>query len=241
MCSVTLWPRTRGFLLGMNRDERRDRVTGLPPVLEKSEDVWVISPLEPTGGTWISLNDHGVGFALVNWYAQPFVAQAPIRSRGDLIRNLRHYSSPDSARRSLSDIVLNHLHPFRLVGIFPALQQVVEWRWSGTGLQEDSHDWAARQWLSSGWDEPGAQRSRSAVFERLRNEAGAGTVGWMRNLHASHEPEPGPYSTCMHRPDAATVSYTELEVDGSRGELRHHDGPLCETRSWVAEALSLRP
>ena len=38
------------------------------------------------------------------------------------------------------------------------------------------------------------------------------SLAWMRRLHRSHVPAPGPFSICVHREDARTVSYTEIEA-----------------------------
>ncbi len=240
MCSVTLWTRSRGYLLGMNRDESRTRISALPPEKESAHQRQVISPREPEGGTWISMNDFGVSFALVNWYSQSRLASVPIVSRGKIVRTLRSAIHPNEARSLLAQFDLNHLNSFRLVGVFPETETVLEWQWGGKELLQVEHRWAPAQWISSGWDEPGAQRARSAVFESFREDSDAGTSPWLRKLHGSHCDGPGPYSTCMHREDAATVSYTEIEVDTTGGELRYLSGPLCESHEWYCDRL-LKP
>ena len=45
--------------------------------------------------------------------------------------------------------------------------------------------------------------------------------------HASHLPERGPYSTCMHRPDARTFSFSWLRLDGSSVEYRYTPRSPC--------------
>ena len=45
---------------------------------------------------------------------------------------------------------------------------------------------------------------------------------------ASHEPERGPFSICMHRREAATVSYTEIDVTRNRATMGYVPGPLCK-------------
>lgn len=240
MCTVTLWTRPRGYLLGMNRDESRTRISALPPTLEKVRQCQVIGPKEPEGGTWISMNDFGVSFALVNWYSRLSQAIAPVVSRGEIVRSLRTAGHRGEARRLLARMNLKSLNPFRFVGVFPDEEAVLEWRWGGQELQEVAHPWVPCQWISSGWDEPGAQRTRAAVFERLRQAPDAGTIPWLRQLHGSHSDGPGPYSTCMHRNDAATVSYTEVEFGPGGGELRYWSGPLCEAHEWHCDTLPKR-
>ena len=237
MCTVTLWTRPRGYLLGMNRDESRQRISALPPRQETARRRQVVHPGEPQGGTWISMNELGISFALVNWYSRHCPACPPVMSRGEIVRTLRSAGHPGEARGFLAAFDLIHLSPFRLIGVFPETETVLEWQWGGNELLEVAHRWEPTQWISSGWDEPGAQRTRSAVFERFREDFDAGTIRWLRKLHGSHGDGPGPYSTCMHRENAATVSYTEIEADTTGGELRYFSGPLCESHAWYCDRL----
>jgi hypothetical protein len=104
-------------------------------------------------------------------------------------------------------------------------------------LRRLKHRWRAQQWISSGYDEPGAQRVRGRTFQRLRRIKSAGSLDWLRALHSSHLPERGPYSTCMHRSDAATVSYSEVEVQKKTSALRYHDGPPCQCGRFIVKEL----
>jgi hypothetical protein len=92
--------------------------------------------------------------------------------------------------------------------------------------------WKTQQWISSGFDEPTAQRVRSRVFRSVLRERSAGGLGWLRRLHRSHSPQSGPFSTCMHRTDAATVSYTEISVSDHRAKMGYHGGPPCKSAFW---------
>ncbi len=227
MCTVTFWPRDQGFLVGMNRDEKISRAAGLPPFLSHVRARKVIHPREPGGGTWIVANDRGVGFALVNWYEVAAGPTNPSISRGDVVLEMRDCPEPKEASSRIGRLNLAGVNPFRLIGFFPSEALLWEWRWDLRRLVGEQFSWAPRQWISSGHDEPGAQRTRGAVFERLRTAADAGSVGWLRRVHASHDPEPGAYSTCMHRADAATVSYTEVSVSGTEVAVGYHAGSPC--------------
>jgi len=227
MCTVTFLPRRKGYHLGMNRDESRARIGGLPPartVLDRRE---YLSPSEPGGGTWICLNDAGVCLSLINWYAvTKRVPRSPV-SRGRVIRTSQSAHSPSLVRKALSEMPLHRINPFRLIGVFPVEQCILEWRWNLENLVTKPHAWTPRQWVSSGFDEPEAQRVRRRIFQQARGQASFGTLDWLRRLHRSHRPVAGPFSTCMHREDAVTVSYTEVSVVGGRGVMRYHDGAPC--------------
>ena len=227
MCTVTFIPGRKGYRLGMNRDEQRNRARGRPPERTELSDCASLSPSEPSGGTWIGLNDRGVTLALINWYSVTRrVAKQPV-SRGEIIPAARTAGSPEQVVVALRSLPLRRINPFRLIGVFPAATIIVEWRWDLRRLVARRHRWEAQQWISSGFDEPKAQRVRSIVFRTAKRQASFGSLDWLRRLHRSHAPEPGPFSTCMHRGDAVTVSYTEVSVDGSRGAMTYHDGPPC--------------
>lgn len=55
---------------------------------------------------------------------------------------------------------------------------------------------------------------------------------WLAELHRSHRPFSGPYSICVHRPDAATVSYTELVLNSRLISMHYVDGSPCETSGF---------
>jgi hypothetical protein len=70
---------------------------------------------------------------------------------------------------------------------------------------------------------------RSRNFGEALRQASAGSTEWLRRLHRSHSPKRGPYSTCMHRDDAATVSYTEVVVSRHGATMGHTPGAPCCT------------
>lgn len=239
MCSVTFWPQGDRYLLAMNRDELLSRVAGLPPARSVVGSRIVVHPSEPGGGTWISVNDRGVSIALVNWYEIPTRAPEPTASRGGVVWTLRDCLRSSEALSRLHQLPLSRMNPFRAVGVFPAERVVHEWRWNQRELTSRIHPWSPGQWLSSGYDEPAAQRIRAAAFESMRTDSDAGSTNWARRLHASHAPERGPFSTCMHRADAETVSYTEVEVQNHSLCMRYHNSCLCSRRALSCVEIPL--
>jgi len=219
----------------MNRDEQRTRPLGLAPEAFRLGDTWVLHPREPGGGTWISVNDRGVAFALINWYAISTPPPNPVVSRGDVVLTVRDSPSARAGDRKIKALPLAQFRPFRLIGFFSTETVVQEWQWNQVSLNSVRHRWEQRQWISSGHDEPAAQRSRGAVFDSGRREPDAGDQAWFRRLHASHTPEYGAGSTCMHRPEAHTVSYTEIETTPDLSVLRHL--PQAPCRGWSTESV----
>ncbi len=219
MCTVTFIARQRGYCLGMNRDELLTRTTGLPPQLKKISGRVVLCPTEPGGGTWIAVNDGGVTLGLINWYAVSARVKGDPISRGTIINNLCVAASPKVVGEILGSLALRRINPFRLVTIYLETREVVEWRWDLKKLTSQDHAWETQQWISSGFDERTAQRVRDKTFRAALRLRSAGSRDWLRRLHRNHSPAAGPFSTCMHRADAATVSYTEVAVAGARVEM----------------------
>jgi hypothetical protein len=230
MCTVTFIARQRGYCLGMNRDEKLTRPIGLPPKKQKVDGRAIISPSEPGGGTWIAVNDYGTTLALINWYSITARVGVKAVSRGEVIHSISTANSPDGADAALHRLTLNRMNPFRLIGVFPATGEIVEWRWNLKRLVRKNHSWKTQQWISSGFDEPTAQRVRGRTFHLARQQASAGSLNWLRRLHRSHSPHSGPFSTCMHRADAATVSYTEVSTTARKATMRYYAGAPCREK-----------
>src|SRR6266704_2442821 len=228
MCTVTFIARQRGYCLGMNRDEKLTRPAGLPPKKKTMNGRTVLCPSEPGGGTWIALNDGGTTFALINWYSITARVAGKAVSRGEVVNSVSTASSPDLADTALAELPIHRINPFRLIGVFPATGEIVEWRWNLKQLVRKNHRWKSQQWISSGFDEPTAQRVRSKTFQRAERQHSADSLDWLRRLHRSHSPQAGPFSTCMHRADAATVSYTEVAVSTRDATMRYHVGAPCK-------------
>jgi hypothetical protein len=228
MCTVTLIARRNGYCLGMNRDEQRSRVAGLPPERRAVKGRAMIGPSEPGDGMWIALNDSAATLALINWYSIPTRVNTNIVSRGDVVRNAGHATSPAEVQAALAQLPLKRMNPFRLIGVFPKTREVAEWRWDLKKLACTSHGWKTRQWISSGFDEPAAQSVRGKTFRQAQRQRSTGSLDWLRRLHRSHSPQTGPFSTCMHRADAATVSYTEISISPRGDVMRYHAGAPCQ-------------
>lgn len=241
MCTVSFLTRADGFALAMNRDERRSRPRGRPPAAHRSGSRTVLMPSEPAGGTWIAVNDAGAAFALINWYRIDRAVTGPVASRGLVVPALAGTHGPVAAGKALARLPLDKMRPFRLVAVFPRGRRLVEWRWNGRRLIRRRWRWADRVWVSSGFDEPAAQRIRGAVFGHARRQPGAGTLTWLRQLHRSHRPEPGPFSFCMHRAEAVTVSYTDVVVTDRRVRMHHRLGSPCTDAATSSRSTLSRP
>jgi hypothetical protein len=216
------------YVMAMNRDEKIVRGAGVPPEMHEFDGTRAIYPNDGDGGTWFATNEYGIAFALLNWNdVTPHSIDHKARSRGQVIPALI-----DS--RSLSDLhavfdVSNFtgMLPFRLVGVFPSEREIWEWRWKSTQLEFQVHEWKSRHWFSSSLSDERAESLRGAACRNAEQEPDAGSVPWLRRLHASHGGGPGPFSLCVHREDVKTLSYSEIMVTPGHVQMGHFRGSPC--------------
>jgi hypothetical protein len=228
MCTLTVVTGSDTYRMAMNRDEKIARGAGMPPESHEFDGTIAIYPNDGEGGTWIAPNGCGITLALLNWNAiTPPGATVKTRSRGRVITALI-----DS--RSLWDIhevfrVANFkaMMPFRLVGVFPCEREIWEWRWDSTQLEFEVHEWKSRHWFSSSLSDERAESLRGTVCRDAQHESDAGSVHWLRRLHASHGCGAGPFSLCVHREDVRTLSYSEVAVTLGHVQMGHFRGSPC--------------
>ena len=235
MCTVSFLPTRTGFRLAMNRDEKRARARAIPPEIFRIGVHRAIYPHEPGGGTWLAVNDAGLCLALINWHRIKREAEGKIESRGGIIPQLIGASNGGAVGRVIRKLALDGVRPFRLIAIDSSRTVVTEWQWNLRRLKARRHLWRTQHWFSSGYDELEAEKQR----EKVCFGSSLGKTGSLKKLHSSHLPKRGPFSICMHRPDAATVSYSEVIVGAKRITFRYQPGPPCRDRGRVARSLSL--
>jgi transport and Golgi organization protein 2 len=242
MCTVSFIPNVNGFYLGMNRDESRLRPIGLQPEVRRTTYGVSIYPTEPSGGTWIGINDSGLCLALINWHKAPTRPVPRIVSRGIVVKELIQLPTNGALAGLLRDLPIEAMPPFRLIAVSLRESLIREFRWDQNRVITISHYWMAKHWFSSGLDEQQAEVTRATVCRQKWNEPHAGELAWLRRLHQSHLPERGGFSICMHREDACTVSYTEVVFRDASGTMRYHPGSLCSGagRQFFEKALFLK-
>jgi|SRR5271166_1301734 len=229
MCTLSFLPAKDGYAAAMNRDELRMRPPALPPAIYTAGELSLVYPRESAGGTWIGSNSRGTLLALLNWYSMETEKLGEkSRSRGEIIPIALQESDFRGTERVLRQLDLEGIHPFRLFAFFPAEQEIREWRWDTRQLITHSHAWLRQHWFSSSRsDEHAAADRGAACAQAWRGEPVSPSV-WLRELHASHVPGPGPFSVCVHREDAATVSYTEMEWKRGELQMRYLAGNPCQ-------------
>lgn len=226
MCTLTFIPRAHGFVLGMNRDDRYSRPPAIPPAAYPSGNQQALYPVEPGSGTWIAVNQAGLGFAILNWSLSRGVK---VHSRGEIIPRLAACAGLEAVGDELSRMNLAGTLPFRLI-VFSAREEGIrEYLWNRSEQEVIRQTWKLNHWFSSGRGDDIAERSRRPVCEAADADPGSGGIEWLRSLHRSHEPERGAFSICVHRDDAGTLSYTEVQCDAERVSMGYSPGYPCES------------
>ena len=241
MCTLSWIPLPDGYVVAMNRDERRTRAPALPPSEVDAGGIPALMPVDgDAGGTWISVNDRGHALALLNrWDESPDDAATPLVSRGLLVRDLAGLSGANAIRAALSSLPLARYRPFTLVSITPEERPFL-FEWNGRVL---THGTAAEPGLvrtSSGSDQVGVERSRGALFRAALTAPGGLNAAALGALHRSHEPIRGPLSICMHRDEAVTVSFSLITLSLGKALFCYVPGSPCETGSFTEASLPLR-
>ncbi len=236
MCTLSFLPVQTGFRLAMNRDEKRVRIAALPPERFFVGERGVIYPREPSGGTWLAVNDAGVCLALINWHRIKKEPLERIESRGQVIPQLIGASSSVQVERKLRAVPLQNLRPFRLIAAVSSEHMLVEFGWNLRALEVSKRPWRTHHWFSSGFDERQAEITRRVVC----GNAEPRTIKDLRTLHRSHAPRRGPFSICMHRGDARSVSYGEVSVTASSVVMRYANGSPCAAKLTLTKRLPLK-
>jgi hypothetical protein len=237
MCTLTLVTQNDGYLLAMNRDEKIARGAGTNPEAHEFKGTRALYPGDGTGGTWIAANEQGNSLALLNWNVptRSLAASHQPQSRGQLIPALADARSMAELLAALNVLDLERMLPFRLMGVFASEQVVQEWRWNSTNLSYEAHPWEPQHWFSSSLSDEEALRVRGATCRASWDEHDAGSVAWLRRLHASHAD--GPLSVCVHRDGVRTLSYTEIRCTSCEIDVEHIIGSPCEIKHVHSAAM----
>jgi hypothetical protein len=227
VCTASWLTRSGALSLFFNRDELRNREAARPPERFATDGVSWLAPVDGrAGGTWIAAADSGLALALLNRSEGTPPARA--RSRGVLIPRLIAAGAPDELAGRLTAATLDHYPPFRLLALWHEAERGLVAAWDGHQLDLDETDAALGLLCSSGLGDERAARERGRVWARLRAERPAWDPAAHRDFHRDHRPEPSAWSVCVHRDDARSVSFTEIEIEPRRVTLRYQGSPPCE-------------
>jgi hypothetical protein len=228
----------------MNRDEQPTRAPGLPPTIHDGVVRW-IAPIDgQSHGTWIGANDQGVTLAILNrWHESPMRADGEWISRGLLVTSLLGETTKDRVERRVRDEPLGLYQPFTLAA-FEVGRGARLLAWNGKELSLSQVVETGLVLTSSGFDQERATGDRGDLFRRWQEfdpthptHRTEPTPESFEAIHASHIPEKGPLSICMHRPEAGTVSFTRIDVGPETIDVMYVPGPPGETTERIARSM----
>jgi hypothetical protein len=234
MCTLSWRLDESGYVLAVNRDERRTRLPAEAPRLQSSASGDFLAPVDgDAGGTWVAVNEHGLALVLLN--APLAVLERPAEtytSRGQLVRMLAGASDAVVVAGALAPRSLGAFRGFKLALFAPGAAPRA-WTWDGAAIAPSA---PAMPLCSSPLPDLAIAAERERAFAR---RAPSGLADLLA-VHASHGGEKGPCSVCMHAPEAGTVSLTAVEVDPGAVRMRYAGGPPCETPLGPAVELARR-
>ena len=246
MCTLT-WTRSAGSVVGyelfFNRDELKTRRPALPPEEHESagddgRPVRFLAAIDAdAGGTWLGVNEHGLAVGLLNGWRDRDRTRPDATSRGLLVKELLGSRDTAALARRLARRGLAEFRSFTLIALEPGKAPVLRASWDGEALALDRLAEGDQPISSSSKDPEGAARARRAVWSRLASARAPGPAE-LAAFHASHEPEPGAWSPCMHREDAETVSFTRVLAAPREVSLTYRPGPACGNAPEVTRRLS---
>lgn len=238
MCTVS-WLRQQdgGYQLLCNRDEKRTRREASPPQVERWGEVSVMAPRDgEAGGSWIAVNDRGVSLCLLNG-SGPRQRNVPMESRGSLLLALSPARGAADACERAWQSDLARIAPFTLLALEP-YQPASILEWDGERktllLQADS----LLPLASSSVDAEAARARRRAEFARLTRGGRIVTASALCAFHESHGGGASAFSPCMHRADAATVSFSWITVTRHWVDFFYAPGSPCELRPGQTTRLA---
>lgn len=228
MCTVSWLYEDGGYQLLCNRDERHARKAALPPRVRQRRGVLSIAPVDGDhGGSWIGVNQFGLSLCLLNRYQGEAEAAKEYTSRGRLLIELLDSSSRAQAQERIRRIGLKSFRPFTLLALEPGKPCLLV-QWTGRDYLVEGDGERIALLVSSSYDPEGVTLSRRQLFDRLVAAAANKIDGRsLYSFHASHVPAASAYSTCMHREDARTVSFSWIKVAPAGVEFLYHPDSPC--------------
>lgn len=229
MCTVTWFDEADGYHLFSSRDEKHTRAPAAPPRVFAARGMrWTMPFDRDGGGSWIAVNEFGLSLCLLNG-----ASGRGRHSRGKLVAGLATRATQKDAATALRRAPLRLFAPFTLAVLEPG---------SSAGVYEwDGHTLCSRAsriplLTSSSLNAAAVRSARSDLFHSVKPASAEEFIAF----HASHAPERGPLPPCMHRDDAATVSFTHVHVSADSVRMTYYSGPLCRSPQRLSVHLHAR-
>lgn len=223
MCTMTWMYQENGYELFFNRDEAKTRQIAYPPQVRVKNGVSFITPVDAdAGGTWMGVNALGISVCLLNGFGKSEPSRTDYISRGALVMGLLDVGRQDEVVDRIEKMNLTVYRPFSLIVLTPT-QNVRAWTWDGKRVREEEN--VSSPLVSSSFRLEAVSEHRHRVFGKLNIDK----TSVLEDYHRSHVPEAGPFSVCMHRDDAHTVSLSRVVVTEKKVNFHYAPGAPCVT------------
>jgi len=240
MCTVTWVEDHDGLHVFCNRDEMRNREEAQSPELIERNGMKILAPIDGrAGGTWLAVNECGIGVTLLNGPMRGRPVKATPISRGQLVLELASLSSIDDVARKVSSMDLDPYPAFTCL-VFALGEAPQEHTWNLDRL--DSREIPVlKPFTSSSFKSREVIESRVAHFVNSVHRLPKGervSAAFLESYHRSHHPSRGAYSVCMHRPDAQTVSFTRLRITPELASMQYEAESPCHLLKPASSQLA---
>ena len=238
MCTVTAFQKNAEIEVFFNRDESRKRQKALPPSLFKLKNTKYIAPIDTDAkGTWILVNEFGIILCLLNYHPKNYFPEKSSRyeTRGEILHKIADVKSIADFKNSLTKINPHSYRPFSLLLISHMQNICVTWTPSNNQLEYNEN--IQLPYSSSSFQTKNVISSRKKLFLALADEKEINS-DFFFNYHKSHIPEKGPFSVCMHREDAKTVSFSHIIVKQNEIIFKYLNESPCKGKYFQQISLN---
>lgn len=218
MCTLTIHRGSDRFLVTMNRDEKRSRISEKSPFFWKDKNIFAPQDTQG-GGTWAAINNHGVVACLLNGYSAKDADLDVQTSRGSIVPYVLGSLDPFAAAEKIK---AQDYASFILYIIDD--EKAYEHAWDGKTF--NVYELKNTDWLfftSSSYLQDEVKENRSEVFRGWEGR-GASMVGVLPDIHILKNHEDKAFNTLMSRDDACTKSITQFEVGGAQQKIARYWG-----------------
>jgi len=204
-----------------NRDEHISRPRSYKPKAETINNCKVIFPKDPkAGGTWIAVNENGVGTVLLNGAFERHVPTGNYaKSRGLILLEIITSESPS---KHLDAINLDNIEPFTLI-LFNG-SALIEFRWDGKDKYKSelnpnkNHIWSSATLYTK---EAIAYRKR--LFDRFISNHNDFNKANIVEFHSNNNDDYENGFVINRDNTLKTFSITQLVFEHNQVELNHYD------------------
>jgi uncharacterized protein with NRDE domain len=221
MCTVTVIPYNKGFILTSSRDENPFRET-IPLTVGDKDETLLFPKDKKGGGTWIVASPTGYSACLLNGAFENHDRKPPYKlSRGKILLDSMKSEDPETY---INNYNLEDIEPFTIVLISRRGNYLKEFRWDGNAkynLKLDSEK--SYIWSSATLYDLSAREQRRSAFERWMLKGTASPEGIFK-FHNSRHLEEEENDVLMYRNKyLKTISISQVVMANETNYFRYTD------------------